>query len=113
MITKITFVTIKCDGPDCEREATFQADQESEKDATRQNPWIAAVRNVGTLDNRTFTYCSDECEIKGAAEGRHNKEERRVISAASPQQIDLAAKAAEAARKANKALHDGASVTLG
>jgi hypothetical protein len=100
--TQTGFVTITCDGPNCEKNVTFEASQAGEQGALQDNPWLNNLRHVaptGTVVNgqridRKFTYCSDECEVNAAATGAHNKLEQKRIQTANAQQAELIAKAA-------------------
>ncbi len=109
-----SFVTISCDGPECDKTATFAANDEANQQAQRDNPWLLSHRAVQTPDRRNLSYCSDECEAKAVATGAHNKLEKRIIPGANAQSVDLAAQAAEHARKATEALKQGSGkITLG
>lgn len=110
MITQSGFVTIECDAPECSNNVTFPADKEGEVKATIDNPWIHTMRTVATQDKRQLTYCSDECEIRGAATGAHNKIEPRRVSGNT--NVNLAAQAAHRAQLATAALKAGAQVSL-
>ena len=108
-----TFVTISCDGPGCGKTVTFPATEQGKTEAVEDYPWLLTLRGVGTPDQRTLNYCSDTCEANGLATGVHNKPDRkRVIQSGTPGDVKLAAIAAEQAKQANKALHDGGPVTL-
>lgn len=106
-----TFITISCDGDGCEKAATFVQTAEGEKQALEAHPWLYAARAIQTTDGRKFTYCSDECEIKAAGAGVHNKP--IIVTPQGPNDVALAAQAAEAAAKATAALKAGGKVTLG
>jgi hypothetical protein len=105
-----SFVTLSCDGPDCEKTVTFPQTPEGENDARQSNPWINALRFVQTPDQRKFTYCSDECEIRSTGQGHHNP--KTIVAAQGPNAVDLAAQAALRAQQATQALKAGGPVTL-
>lgn len=108
------FITITCDGPGCPKTVTFPATEQGKVEAFQDYPWLSTLRGVGTPDQRQLSYCSDECEAKGLANGSHNKIERkRVIQSGNQAEVNLAAQAAQQAREANEALHKGGPVTLG
>lgn len=109
-IQQLTFITITCDT--CRKTVTFEATEESQKEAVHDNPWLNTHRAIQTWDARKFGYCSDECEAKAIVTGVHNKLEKRIVEASSQAQVDLAAKAAQQAAQANAALHQGSPVTL-
>lgn len=102
---QLTFITISCDAPGCEKTATFAATDQDVRQAEVDHPWLTSIRNIGTVDKRQFTYCSDECEIKSVAAGAHNKQ--TIVSATNQAQVDLAARAAAQARQATDALKTG------
>lgn len=107
------FITITCDNPDCGKQATFSANEQGQAEAREDFPWLTTLRGVGTSDGRQLSYCSDECEAKGIGLGAHNKVQRkRIVTEVNQAQVNLAARAAEQAREANKALHEGSPVTL-
>ena len=104
-VTQVNYVTFTCNGPDCDKTVTFEANQEAANAAKEQNPWMNSHRRVITPDGRELSYCSDDCEIKNAGLGAHNK--KQIITGATPTTVNLAAQAAERARQANQALHTG------
>lgn len=106
------FITVSCDGPGCDKSVTFPGTEQGQAEATQDSPWMNSLRIVQTPDKRQLGYCSDECEAKAVGTGSHNKIEKRLISGASQQQVDLAARAAEHARQANQALRQGNPVTI-
>jgi hypothetical protein len=106
-----TFVTITCDGPNCVKTITFPQTTEGEQEAVQANPWLTSVRFVQTPDQRKFIYCGDECEIKAAGAGSHNK--KVLVAPQGPNSVDLAAQAAARAAQATQALKAGGPVTLG
>jgi hypothetical protein len=114
-----SFVTISCDAPGCEKNATFPQTQQGEQEAIAVNPWIGTVRFVvvpgpTAESQRNLTYCSDECEVLGTSGGSHNQGPTRVQLAANQAQIELAAKAAQLHKQNTAALKTGnGSVVLG
>jgi hypothetical protein len=106
-IVQTTFITITCDAPGCGKTATFEASETGDKAARVENPWLATHRAVATPDRRNLGYCSDECEAKGIASGLHNKLEQRIIADVNPSAVNMAARAAEAARKSTEAIKAG------
>lgn len=107
-----TFITVSCDGPGCDKSVTFPATEQGQAEANQTSPWLNSLRIVQTQDKRQLNYCSDECEANAVGAGTHNKIEKRLISSANQQHVDLAAKAAEQARQATQALRQGTPVTL-
>ncbi|VVB52896.1 Uncharacterised protein [uncultured archaeon] len=112
-VVQSTFVTVSCDGPDCQKTITFEATEKGNAEAIRDNAWLTTHRAIQTSDRRNLGYCSDECEAKGLATGAHNKLEQRIITGASSQSVDLAVRAAAQAKAATDAIKHGAPVTLG
>lgn len=107
-----SFVTISCDAPECTNTATFPQTEQDEKAAFVANPWMNSLRFVNTVDQRKFIYCSDECEAKGVGQGVHNK--NVIVTPQAPNEVGLAAQAAERARQATEALKSGqGKVVLG
>lgn len=111
MSTIITsFVTMSCDNPECGKTVTFPQTQEGEQQAFQDNVWLNSLRFVQTVDQRKLTYCSDECEAKGIANGVHNK--KVIVAPQAPNAVQLAAEAAARAQQATQALKQGGPVTL-
>jgi hypothetical protein len=108
-----TFVTISCDGPDCDKTVTFPATEQGQAEAFEDNPWLRTLRGVGTPDKRQLSYCSDECEAKGIGSGSHNKLERKRIVTGNQVDVNLAARAAEQARQATEQLRQGQGIIQG
>ena len=105
-----SFVTLSCDGPECTKTTTFPQTEQGEQEAVQSNPWMNSVRFTQTPDQRKFTYCSDECEIKATATGVHNK--KILVAPQGPNAVELAAQAALRAQQATQALKAGGPVTL-
>lgn len=102
------FITFTCD--ECSKSATFQMTKEERDKAVVQDPWIDTIRVIKRAgDGAEVLYCGDECEIKAAGAGKHNKpEEKKIITdAGNSASVQLAAKAAEAARAASARLKQG------
>jgi hypothetical protein len=110
--TQVTFVTLACDGQGCDKSVTFEPTQEGQQAALKAHPWLTAHREITTTDGRKFVYCSDECEIKNAGAGVHNKQEKSLIDSGNSAKVALAAQAAAHNRKATEALKQGSGVTL-
>lgn len=112
--------TIRCDAPGCEKFVTFAQSQAEE--TIKANPWLKNVRIVGALlkehpqaPDKSFTYCSDICEVEGVKTQKHNYKEPNLIQMPSGDQlaaVRAAAQAAEAARTAEIALREGAPVSI-
>ncbi len=101
------FITVTCDGPGCDKNATFEASPAGEHDAIQANTWLKNVRHVaptgavinGQQVNRKYTYCSDVCEAKAIETGAHNQlEQKRIVPATQQQAAQVAAAAAQAAQ---------------
>jgi hypothetical protein len=89
----------------------MQKDAES---TFKDNPWLKGIRFVGTNQNRSFCYCSDECELNNIATGAHNPvEPKRIIPVpGSGSLVEQAAAQAGAQETATKALKEGKEITL-
>ena len=105
-----SFATVTCDNSECGKTVTFPQTQEGLQEAFQSNPWMNSIRNVMSIDQRKFIYCSDECEAKGLATGVHNK--KVIITPTGPNAAQLAAEAALRAQQATQALKSGGPVTL-
>jgi hypothetical protein len=101
-----SFITIKCDGPECSKTVTFPQTIEGEQEALKTNSWLSTVRFIQTYDNRKFVYCSDECEAKGIGTSQHNKLDKKILTG-DAQTMKIAAQDAERARQATDALRKG------
>jgi len=106
--TTVPTHTIKCDGPECNKLITFT---EPEKKATFDSPaniWLKSLRQIQTVDQRQFAYCSDVCEIMGAKSGQHNlPEPKKIIETANPAAVKAAAAAADAVKASDENLKSG------
>lgn len=119
MSTIVTqFVTITCDGPECPNTSTFAQTKEGEAAAIQANPWLTNIRFVQSppdqqhQEGTRFVYCSDQCEIKAAGAGNHNK--KQIVVPTGPNAVELQAQAAARAHAATAALKSGeGKVVLG
>lgn len=97
--------TIKCDGPGCDKVVTFNL---KDVKAIQAIEWLKGVRVIATGDSRSFSYCSDVCEVKGVTTGQHNlKEPPKVIAGATEADVKAAAAQAEGEAAATEALKNG------
>jgi hypothetical protein len=111
--TQSAFITITCDGPGCEKSVTFAATQQGQGEAINDNPWMNSLRSVLLPDERRFSYCSDECEVKSTSLGKHNKVERTLVTPSGNQaQIEMLAKAAAQAKLAEEAMKKGQGIQI-
>lgn len=100
--------TIKCElSEDCKHELTFDRKDEQAIFGNSENAWLKGTRVIQTADGRNLAYCSDACEVKGTATGKHNLPEAPKVVQANPAQAEAAAKLAAARTQAEKALRDG------
>ena len=108
--TAVTTI-VSCDREGCTNSISF--DQTTKEKVLADNPWSRGYRTVQTGDGRSIGYCSDECEVKGAASGKHNiPEAPKIIQQASSAAVANAAKAAELQRNADQALRSGAGGSI-
>ena len=108
-----SFITVACDGPNCNKSVTFQATAEGKNKAEQENPWlVTTMRAVATVDQRQLNYCSDACEAESIATGNHNKLESKRILLGNAQQAELAAQAAAQAARAQAAIKSGQPITI-
>ena len=96
--------TIKCDGPDCKKEVTFDL---TDVKAIQAIEWLKGVSVVATGDQRNLCYCSDVCEVKGITTGVHNLKEKPKVAVASEAEVKQAVAAAENEAKVTEALKTG------
>lgn len=99
--------TIKCDADDCTKEVIYDRKDEAATFQAPENAWLKTTRVVQSADGRNIVYCSDSCEVKGAATGKHNVPEPPKVAVASPAHVEAAAKLAAARKNADQALRDG------
>ncbi len=103
-----SLVFITCDGLGCTKQIMYDIKDEKATFENPDNAWMKSLRVVQTADGRPYAYCSDTCEVKGAATGRHNVlEQPKVIPANSAAQVAQAAMAAANAQKQDQAIRDG------
>jgi len=113
-IVNTQFQTVKCDGPNCDKTATYEANQPDHDRAVKENPWLATVRGVtgagpdGQGQPRQFVYCSDTCCVEAISTGIHNPPTKKVIDIATGSAA-LKQAAEQAARQAatNRAIREG------
>jgi hypothetical protein len=120
-LSNTTFVTIACNKEGCGKTVTFEASQEKKTLSLPENSWVNSFRIVSRLRPEegkerplNFGYCSDACEVEGAATGIHNlPEPKRIATQVGTAEQIAAAAAAAKAMEATKALKDGTGITLG
>ena len=99
--------TISCNAEGCTKTTTFDRKDEKAMFENPENAWMKSLRVVQSADGRNFTYCSDECEIKGTTTGQHNLPEPKKVVEGNAAAVAIAAKAAEAAKIADAAIRGG------
>lgn len=100
--------TIACDAPGCDKSLLFDRKDEKSVFENSDNVWLKSTRIVQSADGRNIVYCSDTCEVKGTATGKHNiPEAPKIVTAANPAAIVAAATAAAAARQTEEAIRNG------
>lgn len=100
--------TIKCDAEGCEHSILFDRKEEQQVFAKPENVWLKGVRLIQTADGRNIAYCSDDCEVKGAASGKHNlPEPKRIIETGNAAAVQAAATAASNAKAAEEMVRSG------
>lgn len=99
--------TITCDAFGCGKTITFDRKEEQQTFANPDNGWLKATRVVQSADGRNHVYCSDECEVKGTATGKHNLPEPKKIVEGNAAAIAMAAQAAAQAKAADAAIREG------
>ena len=101
--------TIKCElSEECKHEITFDRKDEQTIFGNADNAWLKGTRVVQTADGRNLVYCSDGCEVKGTASGKHNiPEPPKIAVASNPAQVEAAAKLAAARSQAEAAIRQG------
>jgi len=98
------FRRIKCDAPGCDKDVEFDL---KDIPAIQKIEWLKGVRVVQTGDNRSFSYCSDVCEVKGITTSAHNLKEPPKVAVATEADMKAAAAQAQAAVEIDKALKTG------
>lgn len=107
-ITDSNIRAITCDGPGCTKQVLYDRAKEKEIFELPENAWLRSTRVVQSADGRNLVYHDDACEVKGAATGKHNiPEAPKILTAANPAAIAVAAQAAAAAKAAEQAIRDG------
>lgn len=106
--------TIKCDAEGCTREITYDRKAEQTLIAEPANAWLKTTRVIQSADGRNHVYCSDACEVKGAAAGKHNMAEAPQIQPGNAAAVAAAVAASKARAEADAAIRAGkpANVTL-
>lgn len=106
--------TLTCDAEGCEHTLTFALSIAKQVVEAPGNEWVKTGRVVNTGDGRALFYCSDVCEARGIATGKHNPPEPKKIidDAGNTAAVAAAAAAAKAAEAATKAIKAGNPVTL-
>lgn len=97
---------IKCEGPDCKNEVTF--DPQNIEQIKALPDWIRTYRTIQNGQRASFGYCSDVCEVKGVTTGKHNVPEPKAVAEATTEaDIRQAAHEAKQAAEATDALKNG------
>ncbi len=106
--------TIRCElSEDCKHEITFDRKDEQTIFGNAENAWLKGTRVIQTADARNLVYCSDSCEVKGTATGKHNlPEPPKIQTASNPAQVEAAAKLALARSQAEAAIRSGAPANI-
>ena|SRR5208283_1935683 len=99
--------TIGCDAFGCTKQVVFDRKEEKTIFDKPENAWLKTSRVVQSADGRNLVYCSDECELKGTASGKHNMPEPKAIVEGSATAVAIAAQQAAAAKQAEQTLRDG------
>ncbi len=100
--------TIKCDAEGCTNELLFDRKEEQQIFAKPENAWLKGVRLIQTADGRNISYCSDDCEVKGTASGKHNlPEPKRIIETGNAAAVQAAATAQANAKTAEEIVRTG------
>lgn len=100
--------TIKCEAEGCPNEILFDRKEEQQVFGKPENAWLKGVRLVQTADGRNIAYCSDDCEVKGVATGKHNlPEPKRIIETGNAAAVQAAAQAQLNAKAAEKLVREG------
>jgi hypothetical protein len=107
-ITDKALRTLACNNLECNKSITFDRAEEKQTFDNPANIWLKSIRLIQTVDQRSFLYCSDVCEIMGTKSGQHNlPEPKKIIEDANPAAVQAAAAAADAAVKSNENLKTG------
>jgi hypothetical protein len=96
-ISDKTTRSIKCDNAKCDKEVSF--DLQDQAAIAALPDWLRMYRNVVLGNNQKFGYCSDVCEVEGVTTGQHNVPEPKQVQEATPadaSRVAAQAKAVEA-----------------
>ena len=105
--------TISCDAFGCAKQVVFDRKEEKATFEKPENAWLKTSRVVQSADGRNHVYCSDECELKGTATGKHNiPEPKKIIETGNAAAVAIAAQQAAAAKQAEAAIRDGAPANI-
>lgn len=99
--------TIACDAFGCTKTITYPMSEHKQTFEDPANAWLKTSRVVQSADGRNHTYCSDECEVKGVATGKHNIPEPKKLVEGNAAAIAMAAQTAAAAKAAEQAIREG------
>jgi hypothetical protein len=99
--------TISCDAFGCAKQVVFDRKEEKATFENPENAWLKTSRVVQSADGRNHVYCSDECELKGTATGKHNIPEPKKVVEGNAAAVALAAEQAAVAKQAEAAIRDG------
>ena len=100
--------TISCDAFGCSKQVVFDRKEEKQTFEKPENAWLKTSRVVQSADGRNHVYCTDECELKGTASGKHNMPEPKAIVEGNAAAVAVAAAQAAAAKQAEETLRSGA-----
>jgi hypothetical protein len=101
--------TISCDAFGCGKQVVFDRKEEKTIFEKPENVWLKTSRVIQTADGRNHVYCSDECELKGTATGKHNMPEpKKIIESGNAAAVAVAAQQATLAKQSEEALRSGA-----
>lgn len=107
-ITDTVVRTIACDAFGCSKQVVFDRKEEKQTFENPDNAWLKTSRIVQSADGRNHVYCTDECELKGAATGKHNMPEpKKIVETGNAAAIAVAAAQAAAAKQAETAIREG------
>jgi hypothetical protein len=95
--------TIKCDNQKCTNEISF--DPQNSEEIQKLPDWLRTTRTVQNGQRKSFTYCSDVCEVKGVTTGDHNAQEPKKVTEAT----EAEARQVAANIKASEQLRTGAT----
>lgn len=108
MFVNATVRTISCDAQDCNKSVIFDLTQEKQVFEAPENAWLKTTRVVQSADGRNSVYCSDTCEVKGVATGKHNiPDAPKIVPVGNSAAVAAAAQAAAHARSTEEAIRTG------